>query len=85
MMSQENVVQKTTVTAAAPAMLTATKKSVKMRPGVTTTARSIQVTNKIHCLIIYSGVSVLKTGAEIMPEEPQQNLRHSLIHCLLRI
>ena len=40
-MSQDNVVEKTT--AAAPAIPTATKKSPKMRPGVTTTARSIQL------------------------------------------
>jgi hypothetical protein len=48
-MPQENVVEKTT--AVAPAMPTATKKSAKMRPGVTTTARSIRVTNKIQYLI----------------------------------
>jgi hypothetical protein len=49
-MSQENVAEK--ITAAAPAMPVVTKKSAKMRPGVTTTARFITVTNEIHCLIV---------------------------------
>jgi hypothetical protein len=73
--SQENVTEKTT-TAALP---TANKKSPKMRPGTTTTARSVYSFRWIHCLICYAGVSVLKTGAEDIHEELQQSSRLFLI------